>query len=122
MAKLEKNIKKKFGDVEKEKKELGKKKTINEIVESTVTKDGLDVTEDMVNMFIRFEVQRRYLNMISMEVLCMQYGQKGPSCLHPMKTSNKTIPLANVVMNGRNITLDEFLEGKKGWDEMPKRG
>ena len=118
---LEKNIKKKCTGVVHEKKQVQQKKLIIDLNEKHTTRDGLDLTEDMVNMFIRFEVQRRYLNIISMEVLSMQYGQVGPSCLHPLKSSNNAIPLANLIMNGRNITLDEYMEGKNAWDDMTKK-
>ena len=72
-------------------------------------------------MFIRFEVQRRYFNVISMEVLAMQYGQVGPSCLQSLRSSNAKIPLANLIMNGRNITLDEYMEGKNAWTAMTEK-
>ena len=118
---LERNIKKKCTGVSDEKKQVQRQKLAIDLNEKHTTKDGLDLTEDMVNMFVRFEVQRRYLNIISMEVLSMQYGQVGPSCLHPLKSSNNSIPLANLIMNGRNITLDEYMEGKNAWDDMTKK-
>ena len=74
MNKLEKNLKKKCAGVKQEKKTLHQEKVANAVKVVSTTREKLDLTEDLINMFIRFEVQRRYFNVISMEVLALQYG------------------------------------------------
>ena len=36
------------------------------------------------------------------------------------RESNMTIPITSMVMNGRILSLDEFLEGKEEWLEMSR--
>ena len=42
---------------------------------------ALDITDDMVNLFVRFDVQRRFFNIVSMEILAQQFGLKEPPSL-----------------------------------------
>ena len=56
MNKLEKNLKKKCSGVKQEKKTLRQEKVANAVKVVSTTRDKLDLTEDLVNMFIRFEV------------------------------------------------------------------
>ena len=53
---LEKNIRKKCTGVDHEKKQVQHAKIEYDLNDKNTTRDGLDLTQDMVNMFIRFEV------------------------------------------------------------------
>ena len=75
--------------------------------------DGyLDVTEDMLNMFVRLDVQRRFFNICSIEVLAKYYGMKEPSSLDNFKMRQTKIPLQTLIENGRSLTIEEYFEVK----------
>ena len=41
----------------------------------------MDITDDMLNLFVRFDVQRRFFNIVAMEILAKQFGLKEPPSL-----------------------------------------
>ena len=64
MSKFEKKLKKKSPKIKQERRQLHLKKITNSLEPIKTTGDMLDVTEEMINMFIRFEIQRRYFTII----------------------------------------------------------
>lgn len=52
-----------------------------------------DITSDMLNMFVRLEVQRRYFNIVSMEMLSRAFGMKQPSSLDALMKRQTKIPV-----------------------------
>ena len=67
----------------------------------------------MLNVFVRLEVQRRYFNIVSVEMLSKQFGMQQPSSLDALMHRQTEIDLDRLIKNGRNITLDQFLTAKK---------
>ena len=49
--------------------------------EKAAKTNKLDVTEDLLNIFVRFDIQRRFFNIVSMEILAQQFGLKEPLSL-----------------------------------------
>jgi hypothetical protein len=41
----------------------------------------LDVNDDLLNIFVRFDIQRRFFNIVSLEILAQQFGLKEPLSL-----------------------------------------
>ena len=80
----------------------------------------LDITDDMLNMFIRFDVQRRFFNIVAMEVLAKQFNMKKPTCLLDYYGAQNKISLKYLIQNGRSITLDQFLKHKNDFESDPK--
>jgi hypothetical protein len=72
------------------------------------SEQDLDVTEDMLNMFVRLEVQRRYFNIVAIEMLSKQFGMKEPSSINALMKRQTKIPLSNLVSIGRNLTLEQY--------------
>lgn len=81
---------------------------------------SLDVTEDMLNMFVRLEVQRRYFNVVGIEMLSKQFGMKVPSSINETMNRMTKIPLANLITIGRNLTLEQYFEIKTDFEADPK--
>ena len=78
-------------------------------------KDGeglIDVTDDVLNCFVHFDVQRRFFNIVTMEILAMQFGLKAPVSITELKNGCTPVTLSNLVVNGRNLTMDQYFEYK----------
>ena len=82
--------------------------------------EGLDVTDDMLNMFVRLEVQRRYFNIVAIEMLCKQFGMKETSSINAVMKRQTKIDLSNLVAIGRNLTLEQYFEIKEEFESNPK--
>ena len=44
--------------------------------ESATKKGKIDITDDMLKIFVRFDVQRRFFNIVAMEMLAKQFGMQ----------------------------------------------
>ena len=86
----------------------------------STTKNKLDITEPMVGMFIRFEVEARWEHILLMETLAMHYGLKGPSCVQEYLKSREIIDFENLVENGSNVSIEEYLKVKKKYQNWPQ--
>jgi hypothetical protein len=76
----------------------------------------------MVSLFVRMEVQRRYFSIVAMEMLSKSFGMKEPSSLEAIISRQSKIPMERLVKNGRNLTIDQFMEAKdKFWSDDLKR-
>ena len=80
----------------------------------------MDITDDLLNLFVRFDVQRRFFNIVSMEILAQQFGLKEPPSLKQLKKDHSSVSLANLIMNGRNLTLEQYFEVKKEFESNHK--
>ena len=67
---------------------------------------SVDISKDMLNMFVRIEVGRRYFNIICMEMLSRAFGMKQPSSLDACMKRQTKIPLDQLIRNGRNLTVE----------------
>ena len=68
----------------------------------------MDITDDMTSLFTRFEIQRRFFNIVAMEILAQQFGLKEPPSLTHLRKELEKVPLDDLVENGRNMTLDQY--------------
>jgi hypothetical protein len=91
-----------------------------QIVSEKSPEGALDVTEDMLNMFVRLEVQRRYFNIVAIEMLSRQFGMKVPSSINESMNRMTKIPISNLVAIGRNLTLEQYFEIKEKFESNPK--
>jgi len=91
-----------------------------QIVSEKSAEGALDVTEDMLNMFVRLEVQRRYFNIVAIEMLSRQFGMKVPSSINESMNRMTKIPISNLVAIGRNLTLEQYFEIKEKFESNPK--
>jgi hypothetical protein len=60
----------------------------------------------MLNVFVRLEVQRRYFNIVSVEMLSKQFGMQQPSSLDALMHRHTEIDLDRLIKNGKNLPLD----------------
>ena len=72
----------------------------------------IDVTDDILNCFVHFDVQRRFFNIVTMEILAMQFGLKTPVSVTDLKKGCTPVSLSNLVVNGRNMTMEQYFEYK----------
>ena len=72
----------------------------------------IDVTDDVLNCFVHFDVQRRFFNIVTMEILAMQFGLKAPVSVTELKQGCTPVSLQNLVVNGRNLSLEQYFEYK----------
>jgi hypothetical protein len=52
-----------------------------------------------------------------MEMLCRTFGLKQPSSLEATMSRNTKISLKKIIADGRGLTVDQFLEAKKEFQE-----
>lgn len=50
-------------------------------------------SDEMLNLFVRLEVQRRYFSIVTMEMISMTFGMKEPSSLEALLSSDRTVSL-----------------------------
>ena len=55
-----------------------------------------------------------------MECLAFHYGLTGPSCVKEFLKSQDDIDFENLIENGSNVTIQEFLKIKKKYDKWPQ--
>lgn len=72
----------------------------------------IDVTDDVLNCFVHFDVQRRFFNIVTMEILAMQFGLKAPVSVTELKQGCTPVSLQNLVVNGRNLSIEQYFEYK----------
>lgn len=87
-----------------------------------VKKDGamLEITNDLLNLFVRFDVQRRFFNIVTMEILAQSFGLKEPPSLKQLKKDLSKVSMTNLIMNGRNLTLEQYFEIKEDYEKNTK--
>ena len=102
---------------EKGKKQKRKQKQVTAV---STTKNKLDITEPLISMFIRLEVEARWEYIFLMETMSMHYGLKGPSCVQEYLKSKDIIDFENLVENGSNVSIEEYLKVKKKYDKWPQ--
>jgi hypothetical protein len=78
-----------------------------------------DFTSEMLNFFVRLEVQRRYFNIVSVEMLSKSFGMKQPSSMDTLMDRNTRINLDRLIKNGRSITIDNYLQARDELDANP---
>jgi type IV secretory pathway TrbF-like protein len=74
----------------------------------------------MLNFFVRLEVQRRYFNIVSVEMLSKSFGMKQPSSMDTLMDRNTRINLDRLIKNGRSITVENYLQAKDELDANPR--
>ena len=76
-------------------------------------KGKIDISDEMLSIFVRFDVQRRFFNIAAMEMLAKQFGmQVMPSAIE-LRNKKEDVPLVNLIMNGRNLSLEQYFEVKE---------
>ncbi len=53
---------------------------------------------------------------MAIETLAEQFGLKEPPSLKQLRREHTEVPLQNLIMNGRNVTLEQYFEFKKEFD------
>ena len=76
-----------------------------------------DFPREMVNFFVRCEVQRRYFNIVGVEMLSKSFGMKMPSALEALMERQIKISMDRLIKNGRNLTVEHFLETKADFNK-----
>ena len=59
---------------------------------------------------MRFDVQRRFFNIVAMEMIGMQFGLKEPPSLTELWKENYNVSLSSLIRNGRTMTLDQYFD------------
>ena len=80
-----------------------------------------ELTGDMVNLFVRLEVQRRYFNVVAMEMLSKSFGMEQPSSLEALIPRSYQISLDKLIKCGRGFTVEQFLEAKSDFYSDDKK-
>ena len=80
--------------------------------ESAAKKSKIDITDDMLSIFVRFDVQRRFFNIVAMEMLAKQFGMQVMPSAVELRNKKENVPLVNLIMNGRNLSLEQYFEVK----------
>ena len=75
----------------------------------------------MVNLFVRLEVQRRYFNVVAMEMLSKSFGMEQPSSLEALIPRSYKISLDKLIKCGRGFTVEQFLEAKSDFYSDDKK-
>ena len=81
--------------------------------DNAAKKGKIDISDEMLSIFVRFDVQRRFFNIAAMEMLAKQFGmQVMPSAIE-LRNKKEDVPLVNLIMNGRNLSLEQYFEVKE---------
>jgi len=75
-------------------------------LKSTSAGCEVDLTPEMLNFFVRLEIQRRYFNIVTVEMLSNAFGMKGKKSMDELLDRDTRINLDRLIKNGRNITVD----------------
>lgn len=81
---------------------------------------AIDVSEDLLSAFIKFDVQRRFFNIIALETLQENFGVGVPQSIQEFRKKQQKVPIQNLLSNGYSMTLDEFMEAKKKFNADKK--
>ena len=73
---------------------------------------GQDCTRQMLDFFVRAEIERRYFNIVSVELLCKAFGMTVESSMDVLIERDTKINLDRLIKNGRNLTVEQVLEAK----------
>ena len=57
-------------------------------------------------------VQRRFFNIVAIELLGKQFGLKEMPSAKELRNKKQNVPLANLILNGRNLSLEQYFEVK----------
>ena len=88
--------------------------------DSAAKKSKIDITDDMLRIFVRFDVQRRFFNIVAMEMLAKQFGMQVMPSAVELRNKKEDVPLMNLIMNGRNLSLEQYFEVKDELDKDPE--
>lgn len=75
----------------------------------------------MVNLFVRMDVQRRYFNVVAMEMLSKSFGMEQPSSLEALIPRSYQITLNKLIKCGRGFTVEQFLDAKSDFYSNDKK-
>ena len=72
----------------------------------------MELEQQMINLFVRLEVQRRYFNICGFEMLSKCFGMQEPSALEALTNKKTEISIDRLLTQGRGLTVDQYLEAK----------
>lgn len=62
--------------------------------------------QQMINLFVRLECQRRYFTICGFEMLSKTFGMQEPSALEALTSRKTEISIERLISNGRGLTVD----------------
>ena len=72
------------------------------------TDTGLVVTENMLNLFSNIDIERRFLNIVGIEIMKVQFELKEPPSLRRIRKTCREVRLQDMYNYGRSSTVEQY--------------